>query len=232
MSPDTRPAIFFDALGTLFDLTPPQVIFSRVLSALGRELGEEEAARLLSRANRWWLDPSRPPSRTTEEELDERRVYVRLFMEEYGHARDAALAEQLEEQAYWARWAQPFSDAEPVLQELQPEYRLAVLSNGGPSSLDAVRYAGLGGYFEQMYAGLELGAQKPDARAYELAAQRLGVSMQDSWLVDDTAANAEGGMNAGMRVVFLSRQGGSPGDSAPTIASLAELPKLLKTYMR
>jgi putative hydrolase of the HAD superfamily len=223
-------AVFFDALGTLYEPAPPQTIFSHVMTGLGRELGESDAARLLRRANRWWLDPARQPARTAEEELAERRTYVALFLEEYGEARDGALAERLEEEAYWARWARPFPDAAPVLEELRPRYRLAVLSNGGPSSLDAIRHSGLAGYFDAMYAGLELGAQKPEARAYSLAAQELGVPLDSSWLVDDTAENVVGGMTAGMEVVYLDRGGQGAKSGTRVIRTLHELPGLLRAH--
>lgn len=223
----TGGAIFFDALGTLFHLTSPQVIFSHVLKSAGHDVNEDGAERLLRRANRWWIDPDRPTARSAAEELEERREYVRIVLEDYGRGDVDGLADRLLEDAYWARWARPFPDAAPTLEALRPHRRLAVLSNGGPSSLDAVHYADLGGYFEAAYAGLELGFQKPNPRAYELAAEALGVESEEALLVDDTPENVDGATTCGMRGVLLDRADEHPEWSGMRIRTLQELAGLL-----
>jgi putative hydrolase of the HAD superfamily len=222
------PGVIFDALGTLYHPTPPHIIFSRVLTGLGRELGEREAAAALDRANRWWVSTGRPQGRDTAEELAERRRYVALALEDLGLPPEGPLADSVVEEAYWARWARAYADAAPALERLASVARLAVLSNGGPSSLDAVRHAGLGECFGEMYAGLELGVQKPEPEAYAAVARRLGLPPGRCWMVDDTGENVVGAEAAGMRGVLLDRERGRPDWPRLRIASLAELPALLR----
>ena len=74
--------------------------------------------------------------------------------------------------------------------------RTAVLSNaegGPPPYADLVDAAGLGG---------EAGVRKPDADAYLLVAQRLGVEPGECVVVDDLPANVRGAAAAGMAGVL------------------------------
>lgn len=47
------------------------------------------------------------------------------------------------------------------------------------------------------------GVRKPDAAAYVLIAQRMGVRVEDAVFVDDQPTNIEGARRAGMQAVFL-----------------------------
>ena len=199
--------VFFDALGTLFRLTPPHEIVRQVMTRQNHPMTESEALSKLERANQWWLNAARRPGRTATEELAERRHYIRLFLEDYGRPSDTALAAHLLEDGYWARWARPYVDSHPVLATLAVRVRLALLSNGGPSLLDAVRHAGLADFFEQMAAGLEVGVQKPEPEAYLLAAARMSVAPEDCALLDDTPENVEGALDCNMRGILLDRDG-------------------------
>lgn len=227
MSYGSQIVVFFDALGTLFALSPPHLVFSNVMTSLGYTLGEDEAAQLLDRANQWWLDPSRPPARTRQEELEERQVYVRTFLEEAGRSDDSELEAQLLEQTYWPLWVQPYPDVMPTLDELQGKVRLSVLSNGGPSVLDAVREAGFAQYFEQMSAGLDVGVQKPERESFLRAAMRMSIEPGQALLVDDTPQNVEGARGAGMRAVLLDRDSQFPEYAVDSIITLTALPALV-----
>lgn len=61
MSEATATAVLFDALGTLFAVTPPHSVFGHAMTALGYTVGEDDAERLVARANDWQLDPAREP---------------------------------------------------------------------------------------------------------------------------------------------------------------------------
>ncbi|MDQ3855297.1 MAG: HAD family hydrolase [Chloroflexota bacterium] len=223
-------AVFFDAIGTLFRLTPPHVIFSQVMTRVGHPISEVDAESLLRRANNWWLDPGRQLGRTAGEELAERRHYVRLVLEDYGRPDDTELSTHLVEEAYWARWVRPNVDSWPTLATLSGKARLALLSNGGPSVLDAVRHVGLASFFEQMSAGLEVGVQKPDPGAFLSAAARLGVSPEHSLLVDDTPEHVAGAEAVGMRGVLLDREDAYAGWEGERIGNLERLLRILGIY--
>lgn len=230
MSDEPAVAVFFDALDTLFRLTPPHVIVSHVMSRLGHELDEAATMKVIERANRWWMDPTRQLGRTVSEDLAERRHYVRMVLEDFGRPDDTRLAAQLLEDGYWAHWVRPYIDARPVLVVLSRNVRLALLSNGGPSIFDAVRHTGLADFFEQMSAGLEVGVQKPEPEAYLSAMERLHVTPELSWLVDDTPENVEGAEACGMRGVLLDRKDEWHDWPGTRIGSLDKLVDLLPAH--
>lgn len=225
MSGTRGTAVLFDALGTLFAVTPPHVVFSHAMTALGYTVGEDDAERLVARANDWWLDPARAPAATREAELEERRVYVRTVLEDTGREGDEGLAEQLVERTYWPLWVRPYPDVLPALEELRGRARLGVLSNGGPSVLDAVRGAGLGGYFADATVSLEAGARKPEA--YLAAARRLGIPPEGAWMVDDTPGHVAGAIEAGLHGVLLDREVRFPEWAGRSILGLEELPAVV-----
>ncbi len=221
-------AVLFDALDTLFAITPPHVIFSHAMTRLGYQVGENDAARLVARANAWWLDPTRPQARTRAEEMIERREYVEAVLEDAGRENDQHLAERLVEDTYWPRWVRPYPDVLPTLQSLSGTFRLAVLTNGGPSMHDAVEYAGYASYFTQIFASLETGVRKPDAGAYLAAVQQLDLKPQAVWMVDDTPENVAGAEAAGLHGVLVDRRGQYGDWPGACIIDLEELPALIR----
>lgn len=220
-------AILFDALGTLFTITPPHIIFSHAMTRLGYQVSESEAAQLVARANAWWLDFTRPQARSREEEMVERREYVRAVLEDAGRENDRDFAEQLIEDTYWPRWVRPYPDALPALQALAGSFRLAVLTNGGPSMRDAVEYAGFAPFVPQVFASLEMGVRKPDVDAYHTAVQQLDIEPQAVCMVDDTPENVAGAEAAGLSGVLVDRRGLYGDWSGACIIDLEELPAVI-----
>lgn len=223
-----RGVVLFDAAGTLYEPSSPVEPLYRSMQQRGMDVQLDDLPRLLRRAHRWWADPARPLSRTDDEETAERRQYVRMVLEDYGAA-DEQLVEAIAEEVYWARWARVYDDVGPALEALRGRWQLAVLSNGGPSSLDALRFAGLADSFDRMFAGLEIGALKPERAAYQAAVRGVDAAPEDAWLVDDTPANVAGALAAGLRGVLLDRSQQYAGWSGIRLASLTELPGVLAT---
>ncbi len=220
-------AILFDALGTLFAITAPHIIFSHAMTRLGYQVGENDAAQLVARANAWWLDPSRPQARSRAEEMVERREYVQAVLEDAGRENDHHLAEQLVEDTYWPRWVRPYSDALPALRTLAGSFRLAVLTNGGPSMRDAVEHAGFAPFVPQVFASLEMGVRKPDVDAYHTAVKQLDIERQAVWMVDDTPENVAGAEAAELNGVLVDRRGQYGDWLGACIIALEELPAVI-----
>jgi putative hydrolase of the HAD superfamily len=76
----------------------------------------------------------------------------------------------------------------------------------------------------------EAGFAKPDERIFRLAAAAIGVPLQRCLFVgDNRAGDAVGAQAAGMLGVWLNRRAQpAPDDAVPQIASLAELPGLVR----
>jgi putative hydrolase of the HAD superfamily len=59
------------------------------------------------------------------------------------------------------------------------------------------------GEFDYMVEGRTDGVMKPDARAYELIIERMGVTAEECVFIDDQPINLEGARSVGMHAVYL-----------------------------
>jgi putative hydrolase of the HAD superfamily len=77
--------------------------------------------------------------------------------------------------------------------------RLAVVSNWDVSLHEQLETLGLARLVDTVVTSAEAGAPKPDAAVFLLALARLGVEPANAVHVGDTASDAEGARNAGLR---------------------------------
>ena len=161
-------AVVFDAYGTLFDTTSPVAAQAAVLgenapgvAALWRQKQLEYTwvRSLIGVHADFWT--------VTREALD--------FTLETFEISEPGLADEL--MTGMLKLA-VFADVVPALQALRAKgQRLAILSNGSPSMLDAIlRHAGLEKSFEQVISVEDLGIYKPSRRVYRLALQKLHIA--------------------------------------------------------
>jgi len=116
----------------------------------------------------------------------------------------------------------PFPDAEAALRALQPQYRLAILSNGSQAMLDAlVRNSGLDNLLEAVISVDPKRVNKPHPDAYALIGERLGVSPHEVVFVSANGFDIAGAGAYGLRVARIER--------VPAAALRAELASQLAT---
>jgi 2-haloacid dehalogenase len=216
--------VVFDAYGTLFDVASP-------VAKHAAEIGEkaEELAKLWrqKQLEYTWLRSLMGVHadfwHVTREALD--WTLVELKIEEEG------LAEEL--MALYLK-LDTYEDTAPALKALREKgKRLAVLSNGSPSMLDAaIQNAGLEKMFEHVLSVEDVGVYKPSRRVYRLAMQRF--HLQDAPSVAFVSANgwdAQGAATFGFQAIRLARNASHheniPGKPARTISTLMELPSLI-----
>jgi epoxide hydrolase-like predicted phosphatase len=90
------------------------------------------------------------------------------------------------------------------LQGLRPAYRTAALSNAWSGTRAAMRaHYGLDRLVDLMIFSDEEEMAKPDARIYHLAADRLGVQIDEAIFVDDVPRNVEAARAVGMLAVHF-----------------------------
>ncbi len=98
--------------------------------------------------------------------------------------------------------------APTVVASLARVARVAVLSNMtafDAHALRAVLTAGLRD-IEQVWLSCEIGVAKPDARAFHLCAEAVGVPVENCVMIGDSFPNdIAGALNAGMRAGWLNR---------------------------
>lgn len=82
----------------------------------------------------------------------------------------------------------------------------AILSNdpGGPGA-DEIREFQKSGLVDEVILSGEIGVGKPEGRAFEIAAERLGLTPRDCVMVDDAIENIHGAVEHGMVGVFYQQ---------------------------
>lgn len=125
----------------------------------------------------------------------------------------------------YTRFVQPFPDARPALEAARAAgLRTGVLSNFSLASLDrSLEAAGLRDLIDAACAATVIGASKPDPRAYEIAAERLGVPPAACLFVDDETPCVAGAEAVGMRAYLLQRDGPADDPGPGVLRSLTEL---------
>jgi len=103
----------------------------------------------------------------------------------------------------------PHPEVERSLSRLRDSgLRLAALTNSTAEvANEQLGNAGLSGYFEQILSADEAGRLKPAPEPYRLAAERLGVEVDNVRLVAAHAWDVAGAMRAGCAAAFVSRPG-------------------------
>jgi putative hydrolase of the HAD superfamily len=88
------------------------------------------------------------------------------------------------------------------ISELRKTYKTAMLSNVSIGGL-AARFdqEELDRCFEQIVASGDIGFAKPEPEAYEIAASRLGVRLEECVFIDDREEYCEGARAVGMRAI-------------------------------
>lgn len=89
--------------------------------------------------------------------------------------------------------------------ELRESYKVGMLSNVGSSGLkNYMDYEVLEKHFEVIVESAKIGFAKPEARAYEIAADRLGVRLDECIFVDDREEYIEGAQQVGMKTILYT----------------------------
>jgi putative hydrolase of the HAD superfamily len=121
-----------------------------------------------------------------------------------------------------------FDDVLPALDRLAGRYELIAVTNGN-ADLAAI---GLGGYFGHVVHAAQVGASKPSREIFEAAVARCGARAGEVLHVgDDVTADVRGALDAGLRAVWVNRNGqrwpGQGSSGHHEVASLTELADLL-----
>jgi putative hydrolase of the HAD superfamily len=100
----------------------------------------------------------------------------------------------------WAEYlGSPNEELIAYVRGLRPRCSLGILSNSfvGAREREEAAYA-FGELADEVVYSHEIGFNKPDRRAYEVACARLGVRARDCLFIDDVAAHVDAARDAGM----------------------------------
>ena len=139
--------------------------------------------------------------------------------------RDGRFARELTDAYTRRRFANAriFDDAAPALDALKGQFRLGLLTNGNSYP----ELPGLQDYFDFELVAREHGVWKPEPEFYELAIQLAGVSpdqiLHVGSCIDSDCIPAR---RAGMRAIWLNREGADPPRGRLTLAMIYSLVEL------
>ncbi len=170
-------AIVFDCFG---------VVISDALEVLSSRLREADSAaadqvsELVRASNRGMVDPAESSRQVA--------AVFGMTYEEYRAAIAAGEVKNVELMSY--------------IVELRNNYKTALLSNIGAGSLTR-RFSSeeLLRHFDVVIASGDVGVIKPDAEAYLITAERLGVAPEECIFIDDRQPYCEGAAVVGMRTI-------------------------------
>lgn len=88
-----------------------------------------------------------------------------------------------------------------IRDELKGRYKIGFLSNAGENWMDELFTAEDRELFDDVVLSYEYNLVKPDAKIYELAAERLGVEPSECVFIDDIYAYVTGARDVGMQAL-------------------------------
>ncbi len=203
--------------------------FARVAEALRARGVAAEPAALAAAEPRAKKTLDGPPSAGLSTDAERGWLYFNLVLEQAGIARSAATdAALLDVKAWHDRhnlWEDVPADVRPSLARFRAAgLRLAVVSNANGTLRLLLERLGLTPIFEAILDSAEEGVEKPDARLFRRALERLGVDAATALHVGDIYhVDVVGARAAGVRPVLLDEADLYPEADCPRVRSLAEL---------
>lgn len=91
---------------------------------------------------------------------------------------------------------------EYIARELKPKYKIGMLSNAGANWLSEMLSPEQVALFDAIVLSYETGITKPDARAYKLIADQLGVQSENCVFIDDQERYATAAGDVGMQSIW------------------------------
>ncbi len=204
-------AIFFDAAGTLFHL-PLGVGYHYAL--VGEEIGLKLDAAQLDRAfaKAWNSMPKRAPidGPRKNDDKDWWRTLVDLVLDQGAPSLSELDRDNFFEIAY-EHFAEAgvwklYPEVLDVLEKLQPQFQLAVISNFDGRLRMILEQLGISKFFRHVFVSSELGADKPDPEIFRRALRVVDLpSDQVLHVGDDPERDWKAATAAGLSTFQLDR---------------------------
>jgi putative hydrolase of the HAD superfamily len=216
-------AIFFDAAGTLFYLTKT---VGDHYALVGGEIGLKLDAKQLDDAfHAAWKQMPRRPAIDGPRENDDKgwwrelvgRVFDRVAPSLSEIDRDNFLEVAYEHFAEAGVW-ELYPEVPEVLEQLQPRFQLAVISNFDGRLRLILQNLGISKYFFHVFISSELGADKPDPEIFWRAVKIMHLNADEVLHVgDDPERDWNAAKEVGLLVFQLDRPKNSLRDLLTTL---------------
>lgn len=122
-----------------------------------------------------------------------------------------------------------FENAIPVLEYLQPKYKMHIITNGFEEVQHRkLKNANLLPFFDKIITSEKVGVKKPNPRIFEYALDITGAVKGESVMIGDNfEADILGAKNMGMQVIFCKFNGESATEEVSSVDNLLELKNFL-----
>ena len=216
-------AIFFDAVGTLFYLNGTVGDhYALVGSEVGLALDAQELEHAFHAA--WKQMPQRAAIDGSRENDDKGwwRELVDLVLDEAAPSlsefdRDNFFEVAYEHFAEAGVW-ELYLEVPGILQQLQPRFQLAVISNFDGRLRLILEHLGISKFFTHIFVSSDLGADKPDPEIYRRALKFVDLKPSEVLHVgDDPECDWEAASAAGLSIFRLDTQKNSLRDLLTTL---------------
>ena len=105
------------------------------------------------------------------------------------------------------RWRQswgPIRENLGLIRALRPPYKVSVLSNADGSLVERMKDGmNIFDWFDDVISSADVGLAKPDPAIYRLAAERLGLTVEECLFIDDMERNIVAAREVGMTAVHF-----------------------------
>ena len=221
--------LFLDLDDTILDFHKAERI---ALSKTIREFGVEPTEEVLNRyhyINKWHWEQLEKGLMTRDEVLQKR--FGALFQQLGVQADEAACAKIYEKNLSIGHYFLP--GAEEAVDSLSKKYRLFLASNGTASvQKGRMTSANLYRFFETVFVSQEIGHNKPSKAYFDACFASIeGFDPAKAMIVGDSlSSDIKGGINAGIKTVWVNPNHLDCGDIRPDyeIEALHQLEKLLQ----
>ena len=222
--------LFLDLDDTILDFKKAEYIsIGKTISDFGVEPTDAVRHRY-HEINKWHWEQLELGKLTRAEVLENR---FKVLFEEMGVEVDATrVARSYEKNLSQGHWFLP--GAEETVDLLSKKYRLFLASNGTASvQKGRMTSANLYRFFETVFVSQEIGHNKPSREYFDACFATIpGFDREKAMIVGDSlSSDIKGGINAGIKTVWVNPDHKPCGDIRPDyeIEALHQLPALLET---
>jgi putative hydrolase of the HAD superfamily len=204
-------AILFDAVGTLFHLSGT---VGRHYALVGSEVGLTLDAHQLDRAfySAWQKMPRRAAIAGPRENDDKGwwRELVDLVLDQVAPSLSEFDRDNFFEIAY-EHFAESdvwklYPEVRDVLEQLQPRFQLAVISNFDGRLRFILQHLGISNFFTHIFVSSEIGADKPDPEIFRRALEIVDLKSSEVLHIgDDPQRDWKAASAAGLSIFRLDR---------------------------
>ena len=222
--------LFLDLDDTILDFKKAEYIaIGKTIADFGVEPTDAVRHRY-HEINKWHWEQLELGKLTRAEVLENR---FRVLFAELGIEVDAAaVARTYEKNLSQGHWF--LAGAEETVDELSKKYRLFLASNGTASvQKGRMTSANLYRFFETVFVSQEIGHNKPSKAYFDACFAAIPGFVREKALIvgDSLSSDIKGGINAGIKTVWVNPDHKPCGDIRPDyeIEALHQLPALLET---